>query len=102
MSVIDMQTMRYINLLDRASKVKTRRCFIYNNAIIFAVPQMLMSKAIGPNASNVKKIQEMLGRKVRIITEPLGIQNLHTFVEDIVSPVRFKSIEVKDNSIILT
>ncbi len=102
MSVIDMQTMRYINILDRASKVKTRKCFIYNNTIIFAVPRDMMSKAIGFNASNVRKIQDVLGKKVRIIEEPNGIDDAKIFIEDIVNPVRFKSLEVKDSSFILT
>ena len=35
MAIINMQTMRYINLLDKASNVKTRKCFVYNNTIYF-------------------------------------------------------------------
>ena len=97
-----MQTMRYINLLDRASKVKTTNCFLYNNMIIFAVPRDMMSKAIGPNASNIHKIQEMLGKKVKIIEEPKDISDLKNFIEDIVAPTKFKSLEVKDTSILVT
>ena len=102
MSVINMQTMRYINLLDRASRVKTSKCFIYNNAIVFAVPAHLMSKAIGSNAENVRLIQNQLGKRVRIIREPNGLGNINQFVQDIVTPVRFKSIEIRDKEAILT
>ena len=94
--------MRYINLLDRASQVRTNRCFVYNNTIFFAVPRNLVSRAIGPSAINVRKIQENLGKKVRIVAEPEGIYDAKRFVEDLVSPNRFKSLEIKDNSIILT
>lgn len=102
MSIINMQTMRYINLLDNASKVKTRKCFIYNNAIIFAVPRAMMSKAIGPDAMHVRAIQEKLGKRVRIIREAEGLHDAHKFIEDIVSPVRFKSLEMREGSMILT
>lgn len=102
MTSIDMQTMRYINLLDRASRVKTTKCFVYNNIIIFAVPRALISRAIGPNASNVKDIQDQLGKRVKIISEPTGIGDAENFVRDIVSPVSFKSLEVKDGMFVLT
>ncbi len=102
MATINMQTMRYINLLDRASSVKTQKCFVYNNTIFFAVPRRFVSKAIGPAALNVKRIQENLGKKVRIISEPEGLKNAQRFIEELVSPIRFKSLEIKDNEFIIT
>lgn len=102
MAIINMQTMRYINLLDRASRVKTKQCFIYNNTIFFSVPRELVSKAIGPAALNVRKIQENLGKKVRIISEPRGLFDAPRFVHDLVSPTRFKSLEIKEGCFILT
>ena len=97
-----MQTMRYINLLDRISRVKTRKCFVYNNAIIFAVPKQMVSQAIGSNANNVKELQEKLGKRVRIIEEENSIDKAGKFIEDIVTPVRFKSIESTVEGLIIT
>ncbi len=102
MSVIDMKLMRYINLLDRTSRVKTRKCFIYNNIIVFAVPRGLMSQAIGPGAINVRRIQDQLGKKIKIIAEPESKADAENFVRDIVSPIKFKSLELKDGIFILT
>ncbi len=102
MATIDMQMMRYINLLDRASQVKTKQCFLYNNTIFFAVPKGLVSKAIGPAALNVKRIQDNLGKKVRIIEEPEGLHDASRFVKDLVAPSKFKILEIKDNCFIIT
>lgn len=102
MAVINMQTMRYINLLDRESRVKTRKCFVYNNVIIFAVPFFMMARAIGPAGINIRRIQESLGKKIRIIREPNGIEDAERFVRDIVSPVGFKSLELRDDIFVLT
>lgn len=102
MATINMQTMRYINLLDNASKVKTQKCFVYNNTIYFAVPAQLVSKAIGPNALNIKKIQESLGKRIRIIREPEGIYDIARFIGEVVYPIRFKSLEVKENVVVIT
>jgi transcription antitermination factor NusA-like protein len=95
MTIIDMQTMRYINLLDRASHVKTSKCFPYNNAIIFAVPRFMLGRAIGPDAINVRRIQEELGKKVRIIAEPESIAEIERFTEDVIFPLKFKALAVE-------
>ena len=97
-----MQTMRYINLLDRASRVKTSKCFVYNNTIIFAVPREMISRAIGPAGINVRDIQEKLGKKVKVVSEVSEISDAERFVRDIVSPLRFKSLELKDSVFVLT
>ncbi len=102
MTIIDMQTMRYINLLDKASHVKTSRCFVHNNTIFFAVRKAEISKAIGPAATNIRKMQDSLGKKVKIIRDVSDLDDLQRFVEDIVSPVKVKSVEIKDGVVIIT
>lgn len=102
MTVIDLQTIRYINLLDSTARVKTRKCFVYNNIIFFAVPENQVSKAIGPNAENVKRINEKLGKRIKVIPEANGNQDIKRFVEDIIAPVKFKQIDIQEKNIILT
>jgi NusA-like KH domain protein len=101
MAIINMQTMRYINILDKVTNVKTSKCFIYNDTIFFAVPKQMVSKAIGPSALNVKKIQNGLGKKIRIIGEAEGVNEAERFISNIVAPVSFKNIEVKDGFLII-
>jgi NusA-like KH domain protein len=102
MATIDMQAMRYINLLDKVSHVRTRKCFVYNNIIYFAVPVKMISKAIGPSALNIKKIQDQIGKKVRIIREANDTGETKRFIEDVVTPVKIKSLEIKENCIVVT
>lgn len=99
MTVIDLQTIRYINLLDNASNVKTRKCFVYNNIIFFAVPKNMISQAIGPNAINVKRIQEKLGKKIKIISEASNVTDAQSFIESIIAPVKFKSLEITNGTV---
>ena len=102
MAIINMQAMRYLNLLDKVARVKTTLCFTHNNTVFYAVRDGDVSRAIGVGAINIRKIQDSLGKKVKIIREPNGVQDSRQFVEDIVSPVRFKSFEIKDNCAIIT
>lgn len=101
-NTINMQDMRHLNLFGKITQVGTRFCFDYNDTIIFCVPRQLVSKAIGENGTNVKKISEILRRKIKIIPQPKGIHYVGDFIQAIVSPVMFRDLEVRDNEIILT
>ncbi|MFA4960624.1 MAG: hypothetical protein WC548_03070 [Candidatus Pacearchaeota archaeon] len=100
-TVIDMQLMRYINLFSRISNVSTKNCFVYNGQIVFAVPSAQVSQAIGRDATNVKKLRDILRKKIKIVAMPAkdNKEGIAKFVGSVVEPLEFNSIEVKDSSI---
>ena len=102
--VIDMQLMRYINLFAKTTRVQTTRVFVYNNQIIFAVPKAKVSLAIGKNASNVKKLNEILRKKIKIVVMPAIDSNegIEKFVEAVVAPIEFNKVEVKGDSVVIS
>jgi NusA-like KH domain protein len=102
MGVIDMTAMRYINLLDKIANVKTRKCFVHNNVIFFAVNRGLVSRAIGPAAINIKRIQDQIGKKIKIIREDEGLGDLKRFLDDVVAPIKPKEVEVKEGVVVVT
>lgn len=99
---ISMQDIRYLNLFRKITGVSTRYVLKYNEGLIFCVPKSLLSKAIGENAKNLKKMNEILRKRIKVIPIPRGIHHAKDFIEAIVSPVQFKNLEVKDDEIILT
>jgi hypothetical protein len=101
-STINMQDMRYLNLFGKVTRVDTRFCFFYNDTIYFCVPKPLLSRAVGQNGRNVKEISTILGKKIKIIPIPAGIQHAKPFIETIIFPVTFKNLEVSDKEIIIT
>lgn len=98
---IDMQVMRYINLFEKISGISTTNCFVYNNTIYFAVPKKSMIQAIGKNGANVKRVSEILSRKIRIVAMPEENSNnansIRNFIMEIVAPVEITSFDLKDN-----
>ena len=102
--VIDMQLMRYINLFAKTTRVQTTKVFVYNNQIVFAVPKAKVSEAIGRGASNVKRLNEILRRKIKVVVMPAVDDNegIGKFVEETVAPIEFNKIEVKENSVVVT
>ena len=99
---IEMQDMRYLNLFEKITRINTRFCFKYNEAIVFCVPRPLISKAIGGGGRNIKQINEILKKRIKIIPSPRGIQDVKMFIGQIIKPVTFKDLEIKNNEIIVT
>ena len=101
-NVIDMEDMRHLNLFSKITQIGTRFCFNYNETIFFCVPKQLVSKAVGEDGRNVKRMSEIMRKKIKIIPQPRGIEHAREFIQAIVSPVTFKDLEIKDDEIILT
>lgn len=101
-NTINMQDMRYLNLFSRITKINTRFCIKYNDMLIFCVPRSFVMRAVGEDARNLRKMSEILGKKIRVVASPRGIQDAKEFIENIVKPVTFKDLEIRNNEIILT
>lgn len=101
-STINMQDMRYLNLFGKVTRVSTRYCFMYNNAVFFCVPKKLISKSIGEGGRNIKQMSEIIRKKIKVIPIPGSIEHAKPFIEAIVAPVTFKNLEVKGDEMILT
>lgn len=104
-TTIDMRLMRYINLFSKISRVSTTKCSVYNDHIIFAVPESQVSQAIGLGAINVRRMREILGKKVRIVVMPESPENkqeIAKFISGIVEPMEFNKIEINDGEIVVS
>ena len=101
-NTIDMQGMRYLNLFSKITKVTTRHFFKYNETLMFCVPRPLLSRALGRNGENLRKMGEILKKRIRILAMPNGIEDAEQFVRSIISPVEFKEFENKEDQIVIT
>ena|SRR3989344_9263223 len=101
-NTIDMQDIRYLNLFERIMKVRTRFCFKYNEAIVFCVPRNQVFMAIGENGRNIKKMGEILGRRIKIVAAPLGPEDAESFIKAVTNPVTFRGFEDKGTEIVIS
>ncbi len=105
---IDMNRMRYLNLLEKISKVRSSSCFFYNNCLIFAVPKKMVSKAIGEGGKNIKKLSSILGKRVKIVgfqksnSKNSEKEKIEKFISELVKPVTFKDIKIEDDKILIS
>jgi len=62
--------------------------------LVFVVPQPAVQMAIGKENLNLKKLSDILGKRIRVVAEPNGIKDLQHFVTTIVSPIQFEKLEL--------
>lgn len=102
MITLDMQYIRYLNLLEQISRVRAKHCFAYNNAILFAVPREFVAKTIGLEARNIRKVFEITGKRAKVVALPDNISDAEKFISEVISPVGFNEISINENEILIT
>ena len=100
-STLDMQDLRYLNLFAQITKVNTRYFFEYNNMLVFCVPRKLIKQALGQNAENLKKMSGIIGKRIRVVAQPDGVEDAREFIKRVVSPLTFNDLEITTNEIIM-
>jgi NusA-like KH domain protein len=98
---IDMQVMRYINLFSKISKVSPKHCFMYNSMIVFVVPRAQVQRAIGQNSFNLKKVSEVIGKKIKVVATPTGLKDAEQFVSTIIAPAEIKNVEIDGEVLVI-
>ncbi|PJE81673.1 hypothetical protein COU58_01140 [Candidatus Pacearchaeota archaeon CG10_big_fil_rev_8_21_14_0_10_32_42] len=100
-NVIDMQDLRYLNLFMKITKLQTRYCFKYNEIVMFGVRKEELSRALGKNGENLKRMSDIIKKRVRVVSIPNGIGNAKSFIQSVIAPVTFKEIEITPTEIIV-
>ena len=100
-NILDMQDLRYLNLFAQITRVDTRYFFEYNNMLVFCVPRRLIKKALGQNAENLKKMSSIIGKRIRVVAQPEGVEDAREFIRRIISPITFNGIEITPEEIIV-
>jgi N utilization substance protein A len=69
--------------------------------VIFVVPGVKVSQAIGDNGKNIKKMSEIIGKKVKVVMEPHGVEDAEKFISTIIYPAEFKNVEIDGGTLII-
>ncbi len=97
-----MKFIRYANLFNKVTRIRSNHCFEYNNTIIFAVPRKFVMRAIGKDNQNLETLNRIIRKKIKIVAIPYGREDIENFVSIITRPVRFKAIEIKGDEAIIS
>lgn len=92
-----MQVIRYMNLFTKITRVNAKYCFSYNNMVVFIIPGRDIDQAIGRDNVNLKKLSGIMLKRIRVLAEPSGEEDLEKFVSVLVTPATFEKITITNN-----
>ena len=98
MRKLDLSAMKWISLFEQVTNASVKDCFSQNERLIFVVKQGDIRKAVGKNGSNIKKLEGMLKKKLKIVEHS---EDLVKFVTNVVHPCKVKEISVEDDVVFI-
>lgn len=87
--------MQYISIFENLTGAKVKDC-ILNEGILFVVEENDMGKAIGKHGSNIRKIENILKKSVRLVEFS---NNLPQFISNLIYPVQAKDIKEENGMV---
>ena len=97
--IFDSQTMKIIMLFSNITQVDAKDCVLEPERIIFIVPEHQISKAVGKGGANVRRLEEALKRKLKIVEFN---SDLKEFTRNLIYPAKAKDIVEHDGELTIT
>lgn len=93
---IDITLIGYITTFENITGTNVKDCFINkNNQVVFVVKPGQGSKAVGKNAFNLKRIEKLLHKKIKIIEFN---EKPEEFVKHAIYPLKSPEIKLTENN----
>lgn len=89
----DTEMIRTLNMFESLTDVEARDCMMKEDEAYFIVPEGKAGMAIGKGGKVVKKVQNQLGKDVKIFEYK---DNLGAFVNNLIS-VDIRSLDIQDD-----
>ncbi|MBI2651069.1 NusA-like transcription termination signal-binding factor [Candidatus Woesearchaeota archaeon] len=86
---------KYISMFESLSGAKIKDC-ILNESLIFIVHENEMGKAIGKNGSNIKRMENAIKKKIRLIEFNSDVCQ---FVSNLIYPLKSDDIKEENKSV---
>ncbi|MEM4181991.1 MAG: hypothetical protein QXX68_02440 [Candidatus Pacearchaeota archaeon] len=96
---LNLNLIRYLNILEEISKVRAINCFTFNNTIFFVVKKKDMKKAIGRNGNNVRRVSSIIKKRIRVLSNPVNEKERVVFIEKMLEPLVIEEIKIKDDEL---
>ena len=85
----------YLNALNSASGANARDCVVRGNVISFLIKKEELGKAIGKDASSVKKLRQKLKLNVELLEYP---EKIGEFVKKALYNIKIKEVGVQEKN----
>lgn len=94
----DINIIKYISLFESVTRAKLKDCIV-DNRVIFITNENEIGKAIGKNGNNIRKIENILKKKIKVVEFSNDVQQ---FIRNMIYPLQAKEIRDDDGNITIT
>lgn len=95
----DVELIKIINLFENVTKARVKDAFYMKETLTFVVLEGDMFKALGKNLENLKRIEMLLKRKIKIVEFN---NDMIKFITNLLYPYRVASIAVDGKIVTIT
>ena len=93
----DIDLMKFISLFESISRVNVKDC-ISGEPLIFVVNQGDIARAIGKNASNIRRVENLLKKKIKVVEFN---DDVCEFVRNLIAPLKVAEVSKDENKIMI-
>lgn len=87
------ETIQFMNLFETITRAKLKDCFFVEDRLVFIAMPGEMSKAIGKQGANVKKMQDIIKKQIKIVEfndDPV------LFIRNYIYPIQVNDIKLEN------
>lgn len=93
----DVQTIQWMNVFEKVTRTKLKDIIVEGEKVFFILQPGQLRKALGPQNKNATKLEEIVGKKVKIVQYT---DNVHQFIKNVFSPL--KIVDMTDDDGVIT
>ena len=95
----DIEIINFLGIFDQITRVHASDCFKQDKRLVFVVAEGMAGKAVGKAGQNIKKLETMLKKKIKIVEKN---DDLIIFVNNVIHPNKAKEITEEDDIVTIT
>lgn len=95
---LDQETLGLSALIERLTRTRVKDCFLDRGTIYFVVAPGEIGKALGKGGMNIKRVQQELGRRVKVIEFRHRVED---FVRNVIYPIKVDEIIEEDGVVLV-
>ncbi|HLD00317.1 MAG TPA: NusA-like transcription termination signal-binding factor [Candidatus Nanoarchaeia archaeon] len=96
--ILNQEELGLSSIMERLTRARVKDCFKDEDTIYFVVAEGEMGKALGKGGVNIKRVQNELGRRIKVIEYA---DNLVDFVRNIILPLKVAEIIDQNGTVII-
>ena len=95
----DINIIKFMNLFESLTHAKVKDCIVEEERIIFIVEENNISKAVGRQGVNVRRLENSLKKKIKIVEHH---PELLKFVQNVIYPLKVREIKEEEGVVVIT